>query len=109
MCDFVGAFDNLPTVEEALRSAYGAWVNTDGFTVGEVKELFAGVRIFELAKQNGSLRHYVWSNLDYALKVRRVAYAGSVRVLILLQDGNYNPIYHCDHYDGERVPDLVGD
>lgn len=67
-----------------MRGAYGAWINTDGFTVGEVKELYAGIRIFELAKQNGALRHYVWSNLDYALKVRRVDYAGTVQLLILL-------------------------
>lgn len=54
---------------EALKGVYGAWVNTDGFTVGEAKELQAGMRIFELAKQLGTVRHYVWSNLDYSLKV----------------------------------------
>ena len=64
-----GAFDDFESVKSALQGAYGAWVNTDGFTVGEQKEIFAGVRIFELAKQTPSLRHYVWSNLDYGLKV----------------------------------------
>lgn len=69
-----GSFDDLRAIEIALCGAYGAWVNTDGFTVGEQKELYAGMRIFELAKQTSSLRHYVWSNLDYALKVCRLAH-----------------------------------
>lgn len=64
----VGAFDDLPSVYAALEGVWGAWVNTDGFTVGEVKELYAGMRIFELAKQVGTVRHYVWSNLDYSFK-----------------------------------------
>ncbi|EIW58137.1 NAD-P-binding protein [Trametes versicolor FP-101664 SS1] len=79
-----GAFDDLPSVYAALEGVWGAWVNTDGFTVGEVKELFAGMRIFELAKQTGTVRHYVWSNLDYSFK-----------------KGGYNPTYRVEHYDGK--------
>jgi hypothetical protein len=52
-----------------LRGVYGAWVNTDGFTVGEQKEIYAGIRIFETAKSLGTVRHYVWSSLDYMFKV----------------------------------------
>ncbi len=52
-----------------MQGAYGAWVNIDGFTVGEQKEIYAGMRIFEIAKQAESMRHYIWSNLDYAFKV----------------------------------------
>ena len=48
---------------------YGAWVNTDGFTVGEQKEIYAGMKIFEIAKAEGGVRHYIWSNLDYSLGV----------------------------------------
>lgn len=48
---------------------YGAFVNTDSFTIGEQKEIFTGIRIFELAKQTGTLKHYVWSGLDYSFKV----------------------------------------
>lgn len=51
-----------------MRGVYGAWVNVDGFTVGEQKEMWSGMRIFELAKKAG-VRHYVWSSLDYAFKV----------------------------------------
>ena len=53
-----------------MQGVYGAWVNTDGFTIGEQKEIFAGMRFFEIAQQARTVRHYVWSNLDYALKVR---------------------------------------
>ena len=53
----------------ALEGAYGAFVNTDSFTIGEAKEIYTGMRIFELAKQIGTLKHYVWSGLDYSFKV----------------------------------------
>ncbi|KAI0701906.1 NAD(P)-binding protein [Cerioporus squamosus] len=86
-----GAFDDLPSVSRALSGVYGAWVNTDGFTVGEQKEVWAGIRIFELAKQNGAVKHYVWSSLDYSLKA-----------------GEYDSQYRCEHYDGKaRVADWM--
>jgi hypothetical protein len=71
VCDehtVAGRFDDFSKVASALEGAYGAWINTDGFTVGEERELFAGMRIFELAKQTKGLKHYVWSNLDYTFK-----------------------------------------
>jgi hypothetical protein len=64
-----GDTSELASVAAALDGAYGAWVNIDGFTVGEQREIYAGMRIFEIAKQTKSLRHYVWSSLDYILKV----------------------------------------
>ncbi|KIY52518.1 nmrA-family protein [Fistulina hepatica ATCC 64428] len=81
---FQGRFDDFPRVKKALDGCWGAWVNTDGFTVGERAELYCGFRIFELAKQTPSLRHYVWSSLDYASK-----------------KGNFDPTYKCEHYDGK--------
>ena len=57
-------------MKRALEGVYGAWVNVDGFTVGEQKEIYVGMRIFELARQTGTVRHYIWSSLDYAFKVR---------------------------------------
>jgi hypothetical protein len=87
----IGRFDDADAVRKALSGCYGAWVNTDGFTVGEGIETFAGMRIFELAKQTPSLRHYVYSGLEYALAL-----------------GNYNQDYKCDHYDGKgRVVDWM--
>lgn len=67
--DSKGSTDDLPGVHKALEGVYGAFVNTDSFTIGEAKEIFTGIRIFELAKQTGTLKHYVWSGLDYSFKV----------------------------------------
>ena len=39
------------------------WFNIDGFTVGEQREIYAGIYIFELAKQTKSLRHCFHYNL----------------------------------------------
>ncbi|PSR99449.1 hypothetical protein PHLCEN_2v4128 [Hermanssonia centrifuga] len=85
------AVDDFAAVAAALEGTYGVWVNTDGFTLGEQKEIFVGMRIFEIAKQTSSLRHYVWSNLDYISK-----------------ETGYNPRYRCEHYDGKgRVTDWL--
>ena len=69
----LGAFDDFPSVLSALDGVWGVWNNTDDFTVGEAKEVFAGIRIFELSKQVKTVRHYVWSNLDYSFKVSGIA------------------------------------
>ncbi|KAJ7164160.1 NAD-P-binding protein [Mycena filopes] len=63
-----GSFTDYPGVGKALEGAYGAWVNTDTFSVGAMEEVYAGMRIYEVAKTVPSLRHYVWSNLQYVLK-----------------------------------------
>ncbi|PCH36839.1 NAD(P)-binding protein [Wolfiporia cocos MD-104 SS10] len=75
-----GSFDDFASVATALRGVYGAWVNTDGFTVCEMTEIWCGLRIFELAQQAG-LRHYVYSALDYL--------------------GKWDPKYRCQHSDGK--------
>ncbi|CAF1598585.1 unnamed protein product [Didymodactylos carnosus] len=72
------------SVFKALKNCYGVFVNTDGFTIGEQAEVFAGMCIFELAKQVGTLKHYIYSGLEYITK-----------------KANYNPIYYCDHYNGK--------
>lgn len=78
---WTGAFDDFPSVAKAFEGVYGAFVNTDGFTVGEQKEIYAGMKIFEIAKMEKSVRHYVWSNLDYFIGV-------SASVLALIQPGD---------------------
>jgi hypothetical protein len=75
-----GDTSDLASVAAALNGAYGTWVTIDGFTVGEQREIYAGMRIFELAKQTKSLRHYVWSSLNYGLKVSKLT-SGKSRVL----------------------------
>lgn len=65
----IGTTHDLDTVAAALEGVYGAYVNTDSFTIGEQKETFCGIRIFELAKQVKTVRHYVWSGADNVNKV----------------------------------------
>ncbi|KAI0260670.1 NAD(P)-binding protein [Gloeopeniophorella convolvens] len=79
-----GDTSDLTSVASALEGAYGAWVNTDGFTIGEQREIYAGMRIFELAKQTKTLQHYVWSSIDYVFK-----------------KGGYDNKYRCEHCDAK--------
>ncbi|KAI0311729.1 NAD-P-binding protein, partial [Amylostereum chailletii] len=86
-----GSFMDLPRVAMALRGAYGAFVNTDGFSVSEASEIWAGIRIFELAREAGTVRHYVWSSIDCLYKL-----------------GGYDPQYKTDHADAKgRVADWI--
>src|SRR4029077_18689941 len=62
-----GSFTDLAKVERALEGGGCAYINTDGFTVGEQAEIYYGLRIFELAVRVPTLKNYVWSNLDYGL------------------------------------------
>jgi hypothetical protein len=97
-----GDTNDLASVAAALDGAYGAWVNIDGFTVGEQREIYAGMRIFELAKQTKSLRHYVWSSLSYCLKVRvNVLFITSDHSAYMVQMGGYNQKYRCEHFDAK--------
>ena len=53
----------------ALQGVWGAFVDTDSFTVGEQMRIYFGMCIFELSKQAKTVRHYLWSSLDYVAKV----------------------------------------
>ncbi|KAJ6612837.1 hypothetical protein B0H10DRAFT_1951959 [Mycena sp. CBHHK59/15] len=81
-----GTFDDFDTVAAAFVGVYGAWTNKDGFTVGEMKAIYFGMRIFEIAKQSLSMRHYVWSNLPYPTK-----------------DTGFNPEYKVGQMDGKAT------
>jgi hypothetical protein len=58
-----GSAMNEATVERLFDGAYGAYVNLDGFAMGDRREVYWGIRIFELAMASGikhcesSLRH----------------------------------------------------
>lgn len=69
MHSYTGSFNDLHSVNEALKGVYGAWVNTDSFAHGEEHEMYLGMRIFELAKELKTVRHYVWSSIDFYYKV----------------------------------------
>ncbi len=60
-----GRFDNLQNISAALEGCYGTFVNTDTFTVGEAKEIWSGIKIFEESHRSSSMRHFIWSGLDY--------------------------------------------
>ena len=108
-CCNVGAIDDEAAVLAALDGAWGAFVNTDSWTIGEQKEVFWGMRVFELAKQVKTVRHYVWSSLDYASKVLPSALHLLLCVLKRsLQKSGFNPKYRAEHYDGKgRVTDWM--
>ncbi|KAL8283219.1 hypothetical protein RQP46_005997 [Phenoliferia psychrophenolica] len=87
---FAGSVTQLDVVAEALKGCYGAFVNTDGFTLGEAEEMRIGMRVFELAKRAGVL-HYVYSTLDYASK-----------------QSNFDPALSCEHLNGKaRVAEFI--
>ncbi|KAJ3547599.1 hypothetical protein NM208_g1442 [Fusarium decemcellulare] len=62
-----GRQDDQEDLHKAFRGVYGAWVNTDGFTLGQKSETFYGIRAYEIARHEG-VQHYVWAGTDYALK-----------------------------------------
>jgi hypothetical protein len=79
-----GCADNEADLRRAFDGATHAFVNTNGFAIGEKSETYWGMRIYEIAKETKTMRHYIWSNLEYALKL-----------------GGYNEKYKCGHYDGK--------
>ncbi|KAH6985498.1 hypothetical protein EDB80DRAFT_590845 [Ilyonectria destructans] len=85
-----GAQDSQQDLHRAFRGVYGAWVNTDGFTLGQKNELFYGIRAYEIARHEG-VEHYVWASTDYALK-----------------KADWNERYHWGHNDSKgRITDFI--
>ena len=77
----------------AAKDVDYCFINTDGFAIGEIVELYWGIRFFELARLAG-IKHFVYSSLDYVndldLKYHTGHYSGKSRVArkshILLSD-----------------------
>jgi hypothetical protein len=63
-----GTQDNEADLHRAFKGVYGAWVNLDGFTLGEMKELYFAFRCYEIARHEG-VKHYIWANGDYGTKL----------------------------------------
>lgn len=77
-------------LHRGFKGAWGAWINTDGFTIGEKSELFYGFRAYEIARHEG-VQHYVYAATDYAVK-----------------DANWNEEYHWGHNDAKgRVAEFI--
>ncbi|KAF5392846.1 hypothetical protein D9757_000950 [Collybiopsis confluens] len=69
----------------SLDGCYGAFVNTDSFCVGEKDEIFAALKIYELAHR-ARVKHFIWSGLEYASKL-----------------GNFDPKYYTVHYEAKGI------
>ncbi|KAI9040681.1 NmrA/HSCARG family protein [Aspergillus affinis] len=85
-----GRQDSQEDLHRAFKGVYGAWVNTDGFTLGEKNELFYGCRAYEIARYQG-VQHYIYACTDFALK-----------------HANWDEDYHWGHNDSKgRVAEYI--
>lgn len=72
---------------QAAANADFAFINTDGFSIGEVAEVYWGIRFFELSRL-ARVKHFIYSSLDKLEEVTgnkqefRVGhYSGKARVV----------------------------
>ncbi|GIZ41848.1 hypothetical protein CKM354_000513700 [Cercospora kikuchii] len=87
---FEGQQTSQKDLHAGFKGAWGAWVNTDGFTIGEKNELFYGCRAYEIARDEG-VKHYIYAATDFALK-----------------NTNWDETYHWGHNDAKgRVLDYI--
>lgn len=78
-----GALESDAALRRGMRGCWGAFVNIDGFVVGEKAEVFWAMRAYEIAVEQG-LGCFVCAKLDYGYK-----------------KGGYRPELHAAHYDGK--------
>ncbi|KAM3066265.1 hypothetical protein ACMFMG_003224 [Clarireedia jacksonii] len=85
-----GSQDSQADLHASFHGVYGAWVNTDGFTLGEKNEMFYGLRAYEIARSEG-VQHYVYAATDYAVR-----------------DAGWDEKYHWGHNDAKgRVGEFI--
>ncbi|KAK3675673.1 hypothetical protein LTR78_004314 [Recurvomyces mirabilis] len=78
-----GKLDSDEELRRGFQGCWGAFVNLDGFVIGQKNEIFWGIRSYQLA-QEAEIKFFVWGNLDYVLR-----------------EANYDPQHHCGHYDAK--------
>ncbi|KAH7385050.1 hypothetical protein BKA64DRAFT_748520 [Cadophora sp. MPI-SDFR-AT-0126] len=83
-----------PLDETDLKSSLAGtsivFVNLNGFAIGEKAEIYWGIRIFELAAENG-VRHFIWGSLDSSYKI-----------------SGFQPRFRTGHFDGKaKVADWI--
>lgn len=79
-----------PTLREALKDVEYVFANTNGFAIGEMAEIYWGIRIYELCRES-RVKHFIYASLEYASKL-----------------GNFDPKYRCGHVDGKgKVADYI--
>ncbi|KAK5956047.1 hypothetical protein OHC33_002620 [Knufia fluminis] len=87
---FCGTLTSEADLRNGMEGCDGAFINIDGFTVGEKAEMFWTMRVYELAVELG-VSIFVFGNLDYGLR-----------------KGGYDPKYRTGHYDGKgRMADWL--
>lgn len=87
-----GTFESEADLRRGLKGCWGAFINVDGFMVGEKAETFWTMRIYELAVECG-LGAFVYGNLDYVYK-----------------KSGYKPDFRTGHEDGKgRVGEWILD
>ncbi|RXW23584.1 hypothetical protein EST38_g2249 [Candolleomyces aberdarensis] len=97
---FQGSFYDMNAKQLFMSGCYGAFINTETYTVGEEREIWAAIKLYEIARRTPSMRHWIWSNLDYGSKL-----------------GNYDPQYKTEHHDAKGIandwlksqPSFLGD
>ena len=71
------------TLQRVFKGIDYAWVNTNGFAIGEKNEIYWGIRMFEIAR-GCNLSHFQWASLAYVSKL-----------------GDFDPKYRTGHMDGK--------
>ncbi|KAK4565517.1 hypothetical protein LTR86_004134 [Recurvomyces mirabilis] len=85
-----GRLDNDEELRRGFQGCLGAFVNLDGFVIGQKNEIFWGIRSYQLAQEAG-IKFFVWGNLDYVLR-----------------EADYDPQHRCGHYDAKgAVGELI--
>jgi hypothetical protein len=81
---------NEATLHSAFQNIDIAFVNLNGFAIGEKAELYWGIRIFEIAREKG-VKHFIWASLDSSYKI-----------------SGYQPRFRTGHFDGKaKVADWI--
>jgi uncharacterized protein YbjT (DUF2867 family) len=87
---FQGSSYYEPDLRQAFRGVTHAFVNTNGFAIGEKAEIYWGIRLYELAREFG-LQHFLYASLEYASRL-----------------GNFQAKYRTGHLDGKgKVVDYL--
>ncbi|KAN0104833.1 NAD(P)-binding protein [Hyaloscypha variabilis] len=85
-----GSGYNEATLHSAFQGIDIAFVNLNGFAIGEKAELYWGIRLFELAAEH-RVKHFIWASLPSSYKL-----------------SGYNPIFRTGHFDGKaKVADWI--
>nr|UWK21931.1 nmrA family protein [Trichoderma taxi] len=72
-----------PTLRDILPGVDFVFVNTNGVAIGEMAEIYWGIRLYELSREFG-VKHFVYASLPYASKI-----------------GHFNAKYRVGHCDGK--------